>query len=66
MRRTCDGLNSRDSSKRPTIPNPFSRVKTYGENTAEMVIDWPFWKDLGGDALEKHMSGNVEKFLRLA
>jgi predicted TIM-barrel fold metal-dependent hydrolase len=34
-------------------------------DTAEMVIDWPFWKDLGGDALEKHMSGNAEKFLRL-
>jgi predicted TIM-barrel fold metal-dependent hydrolase len=35
-------------------------------DTAEMVIDWPFWKDLGGDALEKHMAGNAEKFLRLA
>ena len=35
-------------------------------DTAEMVIDWPFWKEMGGDALEKHMSGNAEKFLRLA
>jgi predicted TIM-barrel fold metal-dependent hydrolase len=35
-------------------------------DTAEMVIDWPFWQDLGGDALEKHMAGNAEKFLRLA
>ena len=34
-------------------------------DTAEMVIDWPFWKEIGGDALEKHMSGNAEKFLRL-
>jgi len=34
-------------------------------DTAEMVIDWPFWKEMGGDALEKHMSGNAEKFLRL-
>ncbi|MCI0901848.1 MAG: amidohydrolase family protein, partial [Chloroflexi bacterium] len=35
-------------------------------DTAQMVIDWPFWKEMGGDALEKHMSGNAEKFLRLA
>ena len=34
-------------------------------DTAEMVIDWPFWKEMGGDALEKHTSGNAEKFLRL-
>ena len=34
-------------------------------DTAEMVIDWPFWEEMGGDALEKHMSGNAEKFLRL-
>ena len=34
-------------------------------DTAEMVIDWPFWKEMGGDALEKHMSGNAEQFLRL-
>ena len=33
-------------------------------DTAEMVIDWPFWKDLGEGALEKHMSGNAEKLLR--
>ena len=36
------------------------------QDTAEMVIDWPFWKEMGGDALEKHMSGNAAKFLRLA
>ena len=35
-------------------------------DTAEMVIDWPFWQDLGEEALIKHMSGNAEKFLRLA
>ena len=34
-------------------------------DTAEMVIDWPFWEEMGSDALEKHMSGNAEKFLRL-
>ena len=34
-------------------------------DTAEMVIDWPFWKDLEADALQKHMSGNAEKLLRL-
>jgi len=34
-------------------------------DTAQMVIDWPFWKEMGGDALEKHMSGNAEQFLRL-
>ena len=39
--------------------------EAYFPDTAEMVIDWPFWKEMGGDALEKHMSGNAEKFLRL-
>jgi len=34
-------------------------------DTAEMVIDWPFWKELGPEALQKHMAGNAEKFLRL-
>ncbi len=34
-------------------------------DTAEMVIDWPFWKELGTEALQKHMAGNAEKFLRL-
>ena len=34
-------------------------------DTAGMVIDWPFWKDLGTEALQKHMSGNAEQFLRL-
>ena len=34
-------------------------------DTAEMVIDWPFWKELGTEALQKHMAGNAEKLLRL-
>ena len=34
-------------------------------DTAEMVIDWPFWNDLGTEALQKHMAGNAEKLLRL-
>ena len=34
-------------------------------DTAGIVIDWPFWQDLGTEALEAHMSGNAEKFLRL-
>jgi len=34
-------------------------------DTAQIVLDWPFWKDLGPAALKKHMSGNAEKFMRL-
>ena len=34
-------------------------------DTAEMVINWPFWQDLGEEALVKHMSGNAEALLRL-
>ena len=34
-------------------------------DTAEMVIDWPFWNELGTEALQKHMAGNAEKLLRL-
>ena len=34
-------------------------------DTAGIVIDWPFWQDLGTEALQAHMSGNAEKFLRL-
>ena len=33
--------------------------------TAQMVMDWPIWKDLGEDALKKHMGGNAEELLRL-
>ncbi len=31
-------------------------------DTAQMVMDWPFWKDMGETALRNHMSGNAEKF----
>ena len=34
-------------------------------DTAEMVINWPFWEELGEEALRKHMSGNAEALLRL-
>lgn len=34
-------------------------------DTPEMVIDCPICQELGTDALEKHMSWNAEKFLRL-
>ena len=34
-------------------------------DTAQQVIDWPIWKDLGRDALAKHMGGNAARFLRL-
>lgn len=34
-------------------------------DTAEMVIDWPIWKDLGEEALQKFMHGNAERFLRI-
>ncbi|MSQ54150.1 MAG: hypothetical protein EXR31_02165 [Betaproteobacteria bacterium] len=35
-------------------------------DTAQFVMDWPFWKELGPRALAKHMSGNAAKFLRLS
>jgi len=35
-------------------------------DTAQYVMDWPFWKDLGAQALAKHMSGNAAKYLRLS
>ena len=34
-------------------------------DTAGIVIDWPFWQELGDEALKKHMPGNAESFLRL-
>ena len=35
-------------------------------DTAEIVMNWSFWKDLGPAALEKHMSGNADSYLRLS
>jgi len=31
-----------------------------------MVVDWPIWNDFGREALQQHMAGNAEKFLRMA
>ena len=39
--------------------------EAYFPDTAEMIIDWPIWKELGDDVLHKHMHGNAEKILRL-
>ena len=39
--------------------------EAYFPDTAEMVIDWPIWQELGTETLQKHMAGNAEKFLRL-
>ena len=39
--------------------------EAYFPDTAEMIIDWPIWKELGDQALHKHMHGNAEKVLRL-
>jgi len=35
-------------------------------DTAQMVLDWPIWNDLGREVLRQHMAGNAEKFLRMA
>ena len=35
-------------------------------DTAQMVLDWPIWKEFGRDVLEQHMAGNAERFLRMA
>jgi len=34
-------------------------------DTAQRVMDWPIWKELGSGALRKHMGGNAERLLRL-
>ena len=39
--------------------------EAYFPDTAEMIIDWPIWKELGEQALHKHMHGNAETVLRL-
>jgi len=31
-----------------------------------MVLGWPIWNELGRDALQRHMAGNAERFLRMA
>jgi hypothetical protein len=35
-------------------------------DTAQMVLDWPIWDELGRDVLQRHMAGNAERFLRMA
>jgi predicted TIM-barrel fold metal-dependent hydrolase len=35
-------------------------------DTAQIVLDWPIWKDLDRDVLQQHMAGNAERFLRMA
>jgi hypothetical protein len=35
-------------------------------DTAQMVLDWPIWKEFGHDVLKRHMAGNAEKYLRMA
>jgi len=35
-------------------------------DTAQMVLGWPIWNELGRDALQRHMAGNAERFLRMA
>ena len=35
-------------------------------DTAQIVLDWPIWQDLGREIVQKHMAGNAEKFLRLS
>jgi uncharacterized protein len=35
-------------------------------DTAQMVLNWPIWKEFGHDVLKRHMAGNAERFLRLA
>ena len=33
-------------------------------DTAQIVLDWPIWKEFGHDVLKRHMAGNAERFLR--
>jgi len=41
----------------------YPHPQSYFPDTAEMVIDWPIWKDLGDQALRNHMGGNAARFL---
>ena len=34
-------------------------------DTAQIVLDWPIWKDLDGSVLQRHMAGNAESYLRM-
>lgn len=34
-------------------------------DTAQLVTDWPIWKELGSEALRKHIGDNAGKYLRL-
>jgi len=43
----------------------YPHAEAHFPETAQIVMDWPFWADRSPDALAKHMSGNAEKFLRL-
>jgi predicted TIM-barrel fold metal-dependent hydrolase len=44
----------------------YPHPEAYFPDTAEMIIDWPIWKDLGDDSLRHHMSANAEQLLRMA
>ena len=39
--------------------------EAYFPDTAAMVLDWPFWKDLSKTVLERYIAGNAEAYLRL-
>ena len=62
MTKACYELLGEDCwSHQSDYPHP----EAYFPDTAEMIIDWPIWKELGDQALHKHMHGNAEKILRL-
>ena len=39
--------------------------QSYFPDSAQMVMDWPFWSQCSPDALKKHMYDNAAEFLRL-
>jgi hypothetical protein len=44
----------------------YPRGEAHFQDTAQIVLDWPIWKEFGRDVLQRHKAGNAETFLRLA
>ena len=49
----------------PLHQSDYPHGEAHFPDTAQIVLDWPIWKDLGGSVLQQHMAGNAERFLRM-
>ena len=46
-----------------THQSDYPHPEAHFPDTAEMVINWPIWQELGETALRKHMGENAERFI---